>query len=173
MIEPTILHDTQSPSSLPLPRVKPLRDALGSYQLLRRALPILGICLLTFVLYLYVLPNSQISEATARIEELRSIKTSLARQNAEIVRSAVPYTDLATIQQRAKQLGMGPARRYMYLYVTADRQPASPVPGSTGLAPIAPSLSDREHSPLVQWWNETKMQLTDLIERAKAATHRP
>lgn len=98
------------------------RTVSASTQILQVALIILGIALVTFILYLYLLPNSQISEKEAQIGQLKAQHATLVRQNAEIVRQVSAYTDLGTVQQRAKKLGMAPARNVIFLPAIATEE---------------------------------------------------
>lgn len=115
MIERPTIRQPRLKTTPPVPSLNLPAAGAASAQILQVALVVLGIALATFILYLYVLPNSQISAAEARIEELKAQHATLVRQNAEIMRQISAYTDLGTIQLRAQKLGMGPARSVIYL----------------------------------------------------------
>ena len=116
MIERTILSAPPSPRSS---GSAPQRAAGGrpglSSQGVRFALIVAGVAFLTFVLFLYVLPNSEMSAARVRIAELRAQKAALNRANAEVLMQIAHYSDMKTLELRARQLGMGPARQAIYL----------------------------------------------------------
>lgn len=98
------------------------------------ALLILGIATLTFVLYLYILPTSQMSEARARIAVLRAEKASLSREGAELAREISYFSDLTLLEHRARELGMGPPARAIFLDPSraahAETKPAAPAQGA-------------------------------------------
>ena len=114
MIEQRALRSSHSRTvvqtpGLPWTGLRPLPQ-----QMVQLVLLVLGIALLTFILFLYVLPNSQISLAKTRIAVLRSQTDSVDRQIAEIDRQIATYTDLHTLEQRAKALGMAPPRQAIF-----------------------------------------------------------
>lgn len=118
MIHRTLL---KRQSRLPLPEW-----ALPGEGAMRQALQILILILLvgliTFVLYLYVLPTSQMSEARTRIAELKAQKAALNRERAELAREISLYSDLTTLEYRARRLGMGPPVNAVFLNVRATQQ---------------------------------------------------
>jgi hypothetical protein len=114
---------------------------------LQAALALTGIALLTFALYLYVLPNSQMSEAEARIAQLRAERDALRRQNAEIIRLAASFTALTRIEKRARELGMEPPRQIFY----GTLAPVQPPDGRPQSATQAPALSGPAQSPAPPW----------------------
>lgn len=99
---------------------------MASQQLVLTVLIVLGVAVVTFVLYLYVLPNSQIDAAEIRISELQKQKAALERQNAALLQEIARNSDIKTLEVRAKQLGMAPARNAIYLKLpNASSAPAS------------------------------------------------
>jgi cell division protein FtsB len=90
--------------------------------------------LLTFVLYLYVLPNSQMSEARARIAQLQADAAALVRANAELERQISRYTYLPDVAARARELGMRPPPSYVFFQ--RDAGASSP---ATATSPEQPS----------------------------------
>jgi hypothetical protein len=143
----------------------------ASTQLLQVSLVILAIGFVTFVLYLYLLPNSQISEAEQRINQLIGQHATLTRQNAEIVREVSVYTDLGTIQQRGKALGMGPARNVIFLPEVTNKelmaQEAIPLPATYD--PALASLKDESSTP-TGWLNELKTRGAAMLNQFRAIT---
>ena len=111
MLERTALSET----SRPAPGLR-LPGRLGlSSQLLQFAVVVLGIALVTFIMYLYVLPNSQINAAHTKIAELQAQKAELQRQNSEVLKEIALASDLKSMEIRAKQLGMGPVQSAVFL----------------------------------------------------------
>lgn len=109
--------------------------ALGSW-IPRSALPdwryvlaVVAIAAATLVAYLYVVPNSEISASKVRIGELKAEVAALERENASLLSEIARYSDMNTLEARAKQLGMGPARGAVYLRLPAAGQP--------GVEPVA------------------------------------
>ena len=84
-------------------------------QVLQFAIIVLGIALITFIMYLYVLPNSQINAAHTKIAELQAQKAELYRQNSEVLKEIALASDLKSLETRARQIGMGPVESAMYL----------------------------------------------------------
>lgn len=123
------------------------RRSVFSPQSLQALLIVLGIALATFVLYLYVLPNSQIDAARVRIADLRAQTARLERENAAVQQLIAQQSNLTTIETRAKALGMGPARSAIYLQLP-DNSPAVAVAGNT--PSIAPTTSD-ELTTITRW----------------------
>ncbi len=126
-----MLDSTALPKSHNQPPERRLigRIALSS-QTLQAVLIVLGIALVTFVLYLYVLPNSQIDAARVRIADLQLQKAVLERENAALLQEIARASNLATLEARAKALGMGPTTSAIYLSMpgqnpTAVSQPAA------------------------------------------------
>jgi len=109
---------------------------------------ILGIiALLTFALYLYVLPNSQMSEAQARIAQLRAERDALSRQSTEMIHLAADFTMLTRIEKRARKLGMGPPPSIFYGAPAIHQAPDAPLPNvqSDPVPPVPP--------PAARWWD--------------------
>lgn len=88
---------------------------------LQLAVAIAVIGLITFILYLYVLPNSQMSEARARIAQLQQDTEALVRVNAELERQISEYSDLPGVAAQARALGMRPAASYVFFHRDAVR----------------------------------------------------
>lgn len=118
-------------SVLPEPRPQPAGYGLTkritiARQAMQAALIVLGVALITFVLYLYVLPNSQIDAAKMQIVELQQQKAALERQNAALLQAIARNSDIKTLEERAKKLGMAPAAKSIYL--TFPDTGATPAP---------------------------------------------
>lgn len=118
-------------SAFPQPHSqRPDRARTGRLRFSPRALQallvVIGIALATFVLFLYVLPNSQIDAARVRIADLKLQKATLERQNAALLQEIALASNLKTLEIRAKALGMGPVRSTIYLQLPAnDAAPAA------------------------------------------------
>ena len=128
---------------------------LGSQQTAREVwqfgLVLLGIAFLTFVLYLYVVPNSEMSAARAHIADLQQEHAMLHRQNAELRKEMARYMDLNILERRARRLGMGPPQQAVYLF-RPDTIPAEPgTPGQGQSDTLAPSLADQGKRPWEEW----------------------
>lgn len=138
MIDPNVLArpDTPPPAVVSPPRPR-----------LQAVLILTGIALLTFALYLYVLPNSQMSEAETRIAQLRAERDALSRQNAEIIRIAADFTALTRIEKRARELGMEPPHRIFYGTLSPPQPPA----GRPQSATQVPDASGVVQSPAFPW----------------------
>lgn len=115
----------------------PLRSVLPAW---RHAAVVVAIAGATLIAYLYVVPNSEISASRVRIGQLKAEVAALERENADLLAQIALYSDLNTLEARAKQLGLGPARGAVYLMV--QRQPAGqgPVLGgaAAGASPTSP-----------------------------------
>lgn len=107
---------------------------------LQAVLIVVGIVLATFVLYLYVLPNSQIDAARVRIADLQTRKAMLERQNSALLQEIALASNLKTLELRAKALSMGPARSTIYLRMPGS----SPSPTGTGAAEAGSSQSSTD-----------------------------
>lgn len=138
MIDPNVLArpDTPPPAVVSAPRPR-----------LHAVLILSGIALLTFALYLYVLPNSQMSEAQARIAQLRAQRDALGRQNAEIIRIAADFTALTRIEKRARELGMAPPRRIFYGTLRPTQSPVGRPQSATQIPAASGPAQSRTH----QW----------------------
>lgn len=138
----------------------------------QHALPALlivfGIALATFVLYLYVLPNSQIDAAEVRIAELQAQKAALERQNAALLQEIMRQSDLKTLEVRASQLGMAPAAGVIYLKLPSRTTPgAAQIPEARGASPdTAPTGEDDQPA----WWQRERLR--DLLQAANAEISR-
>jgi len=120
MLERTALPHTSRPApDLHLPR-----RAGMSPQFVQFALVVMGIALVTFIMYLYVLPNSQINAARTQIAQLQERKSELHRRDSEVLQEIARYSDLKTLEIRARQIGMGPVQSAIYLNMpeAGDRQ---------------------------------------------------
>jgi hypothetical protein len=111
-----MMDGTALPKSHSLPsEPSSARYSIFSPQAFQALLIVLGIAITTFVLYLYVLPNSQIDAARVRIADLRAQTARLERENAALQQLIAQESNLKAIETRAKALGMGPARSAIYL----------------------------------------------------------
>lgn len=131
---------------LPQPQNRPFGRPSNLPVLARQGLLVVFVLLcigvMTFALYLYVLPNSQMSEAQARIASLRAQVAVLDRETAENFRRAAEFTNLPVLEARAKKLGMGPPRKILYM-----PQPALPDSTPGHAAVMAPSNAAKAASP--------------------------
>lgn len=165
MINRPTLRNPSLPGGTALPRVRlPERGARSRFWLSAAAIVALAAGL-TLVLYLYLVPNSQISETNVRIAALRAEKIALTRENARLVQEITAYTDLAYIKRRAKELGMGPPQRYMYLYVNTGAATAAP---TDSLSPEAASLGSPKHR-----WQQAQAYLLHLLRRLRLPSPLP
>lgn len=122
-------------NAFPQPQSRtPDAAAAGRFRLpphaLHAALIVVGIALATFVLYLYVLPNSQIDAARVRIADLQTQKAALERENAALMQEIARASNLTTLEARAKALGMGPTTKAIYLNMPEH----NPAPAAAQLA---------------------------------------
>lgn len=138
MLERTALPETSQPT----PGLRLPRQVGMSSQLVQFALIVLGIALVTFIMYLYVLPNSQINAARTKIAELQVQKAELQRQNAEVLKEIAVASDLKNLEVRARQLGMGPVQSALYLSMPdsgalqgSDRPQAANSAGTNAVEP--------------------------------------
>lgn len=137
-------------NAFPQPQSRtPDTAAAGRFRLpphaLQAALIVVGIVLVTFVLYLYVLPNSQIDAARVRIADLQARKAMLERQNSALLQEIALASNLKTLEVRAKALGMGPARNTIYL-----RLPGSSPAAAVGAGSPRPAAQDAP-ATLSEW----------------------
>ena len=102
-------------TSRPAPGLRLPGQVGMSSQLLQFAIIVLGIALVTFVMYLYVLPNSQINAARTEIAELQAQKAEIHRRNSEVLKEIALASDLKSLEIRARQIGMGPVESAIYL----------------------------------------------------------
>lgn len=156
MIDPNALA---RPENAAPAMASPARPSLQAWLILT------GIALLTFALYLYVLPNSQMSEAQARIAQLKAERDALSRQNAETIRLASDFTALTRIEKRAKELGMQPPLLIFY---------GSPSfgPGSAGKPQDptqAPAAAGPVQSPAGRWQDAIRTTSAWLTARWRQA----
>lgn len=107
----------------------------------RHAVMVLAIIFATLVAYLYVVPSSEISASTSKISQLKAEVAALERDNAVLLSDIAVYSDMTNLQQRATQLGMGPARGAVYLKLPAGSDSASTVPALTTEPPAADETS--------------------------------
>ena len=169
MIEHTTLRGQQIEPRISLAGARSFEQSDLLRQALRLALIVLGITFLTAILFLYVLPTSQMNEARAEILDLQLRKAALARQNAQLAREISYYTDLATLEQRARALGMGPPQHAVFLY--ADRSDVRPQARPSVAQPSAPSgrhvlVLDRlpHWDDLASWVERSGAWLADRLE---------
>ena len=103
------------------------------------------------MLYLYVVPNSEMSAARAHIAELRQEHAMLHRQNAELRKEMARYMDLNTLERRARRLGMGPPKQAVYLLVpkTIPAQVGTSEQEQPIVLPSSPA--DRGEQPWESW----------------------
>lgn len=161
-------------SLLPEPRPQPAgytltRRVTISQQAIQAALIALGVALITFVLYLYVLPNSQIDAAKMQIVELQQQKAALERQNATLLQEIARNSDIKTLEDRAKKLGMAPAARSIYLtFPNSPATPASQADAKQSAASAPAGYADwrealsREH--LQDWLREFRLTISQAVD---------
>jgi hypothetical protein len=115
---------------------------------------VLGIALVTFVLYLYVLPNSQIDAAKVRIAELQAQKAMLERENAALLQEIARESNLKTLEIRAKALGMGPTKHAIYLRLPESSRAPATQPAIRQVDPAAEygDLSPRQLPAMLAGW---------------------
>lgn len=143
MIERTTLQPEKSPTRPTLPPLSLADRGRLPWEAVKLLILTLGVGLLTFVFYLYVLPNSQMSEAEARIVLLKSRVEALDRTNSELERQILVYSSMADLESRARKLGMGPPRAYRYLSSGNQLQASSVWPkGPTTQSEVQPEASE-------------------------------
>ncbi len=125
-----------------------------SSQALQALLIVLGIALVTFVLYLYVLPNSQIDAAKVRIADLQAQKATLERENAALILEIARASSLTALEARAKALGMGPTTNIIYLRMP-DQSPAAAPAHAADQA--GASIEDMP-ATLTEWLQRDRLQ---------------
>lgn len=139
-------------TALPKPHNRPTDMPLAgrtvfTSQALQAVLIVLGIALATFVLYLYVLPNSQMDAAKVRIAELQAEKARLERENAAVLQQIASISDLKTLETRARALGMGPSSNAIYL-----RLPSSaPAPAPQTDPAAIDQAAEQSPATLAEW----------------------
>jgi len=154
MLQPTVV-DHSPAQKLPLPRQLAL--PASSNQLL---LVIFVIIVLTSILILYVLPNSQISEARAQIQTLKAERAALDRQIAEIDRQIAVETDLQKLKARAAALGMGPPKNAMFVAFPAAPKSTSRAAATT-IRPETPPVATSQPAK-ISWNQRLDQAITDL-----------
>jgi hypothetical protein len=115
---------------------------------------VLGIAVATFVLSLYVLPNSQIDAARVRIADLQAQKAVLERENAALMQEIANASNLKTLEIRAKALGMGPTASAIYLSLPNQ----SPALGSQPAASQADPAAGDTLATLTDWLQSEHLQ---------------
>ena len=133
-------------TALPKPHNRPTDMPLAgrtvfTSQALQAVLIVLGIALATFVLYLYVLPNSQMDAAKVRIAELQAEKARLERENAAVLQQIASISDLKTLETRAKALGMGPSSNAIYLRLPSSAPAPGKIPSSARCSNSSTAIS--------------------------------
>jgi hypothetical protein len=141
---------------------RPAGRALLSPRALQVALIVLGVALATFVLYLYVLPNSQMDAARVRIADLQTQKATLERENAALLQQIANASNLTTLEARAKALGMGPARNTIYLRLPGSEAPA---PAAQAIDAGNPASADAP-ATLAEWLQRKHLQ--DLLREIRS-----
>jgi hypothetical protein len=153
-------------TAYPKPHNRPLEQThsgrmVFSPQTWQAVLIVLGIALVAFVLYLYVLPNSQIDAAKVRIADLQAQKATLERENAAVLHEIARESNLKTLEIRAKALGMGPARNAIYLTLPDSNPAPAAQPAAGRVDPAAEygklSLKDTP-AMLVEWLQRDHLQ---------------
>ena len=143
----------------------------------RHAVMVFAIIFATLVAYLYVVPSSEISASTARIGKLKAEVAALERDNAVLLSDIAVYSDMSNLQQRATQLGMGPARGAVYLKLPAGNGSVAGAPALTteppasDETPLSPGDFVRQLDPrsLVQQVRESLIGAVDgLVSRFAA-----
>ncbi len=131
---------------------------------------VLGIAVATFVLSLYVLPNSQIDAARVRIAELQAEKAAWERENAALLQEIASASNLKTLEIRAKALGMGPARSAIYLQLpdsdsalAAATSSATTVPDPESTPATLAEWLQRQH--LQERLREFRLSVSQAVER--------
>lgn len=129
----------------------------------RHAFMVVAIVFATLVAYLYVVPSSEISAANARIGQLKAEVAALERENADLLGDIAVYSDMKYLEQRATQLGMGPARGAVYLRLPADNRRAN---SASALTPDMPALDE---TPLTPAEFVRQLDIPALIKEIRAA----
>lgn len=129
----------------------------------RHAFMVVAIVFATLVAYLYVVPSSEISAANARIGQLKAEVAALERENADLLGDIAVYSDMKYLEQRATQLGMGPARGAVYLRLPANNRADSGAPALTS------ELPPLDEAPLTPAELVRQLDVPTIIERIRAA----
>jgi hypothetical protein len=166
MIDGNAFPQPQNRTTKPAPTKRPLFSA----QVLPALLVVLGVAIATFVLYLYVLPNSQIDAAKMRIANLQAQKATLERENAALLREIALTSNLKTLEIRAQALGMGPANNAIYLSLPSSNatSPATPVaePVDTEIDPAPTTLTDwLQRERLQDLLRDLRWQVSQVVDR--------
>lgn len=146
-------------SALPKTHSQPSRQTLAgrlvlSPQTWQAVLIVLGIAVVTFVLYLYVLPNSQIDAARVRIADLQAQKAMLERENAALMQEIARASNLKTLELRARALGMGPATSAIYLRLPGQ----GPTPAVQPTADQADPATENTLATMTRWLQREHLQ---------------
>lgn len=166
MLEQPVLQESRSSS-----RTGRSGGGIASPQLIQLILTVLGIAGLTLILFLYVLPNSQINAARLRIAELRTQKLALDRQNTELLKEISRHTDLLLVETRARQLGMGLPKQFLRVSTLAPAPAMAVTPNKAGdahgQADVAAGLSpgqtvDNLRQVLAHAWTEVERSIDRL-----------
>lgn len=143
----------------------------ASPQALQAVLIVLGVALVTFVLYLYVLPNSQIDAAKVRITQLKQQKAALERQNAALLQDIARNSDFETLKNRASKLGMGPAANAIYLKLPDAGSPPASQPDTPKDAVDESSAATDwrtwlNRDNLQDWLREFRLSISQAVDAA-------
>jgi hypothetical protein len=146
-------------SALPKTHSQPSRPTLAGRLVLtpqtwQAVLIVLGIAVVTFVLYLYVLPNSQIDAARVRIADLQAQKAMLERENAALMQEIARASNLKTLEVRARALGMGPATSAIYLRLPGQ----GPTPAVQPTTDQADPATENTLATVTQWLQREHLQ---------------
>jgi hypothetical protein len=140
-------------------------------QLAQFALIMASIAALTLVLFLYVLPNSQINAAHTKIAQLQEQQANLQRQNAEVLQAIARYSDLKTLEIRAQQLGMQPVQSAIYLTLPIiETQLAESLATSPANADTRSHRSDPPDKPALA--GPIRQQAEQLLDRTTTWVNR-
>jgi hypothetical protein len=146
-------------TAFPKTHSRPSKQALAgrlvlSPQTWRAVLIVLGIAAVTFVLYLYVLPNSQIDAARVRIADLQAQKAMLEREDAALMQEIARASNLKALEVRARALGMGPATSAIYLQLPKQ----SPTPAVQSAAGQANVATESTLAAMTEWLQREHLQ---------------
>lgn len=147
-------HSFNPPHSA-IPQDRPKARLRIPAHLMQALLIILGVAVVTFVLYLYVLPNSEIDATELRIADLKTQKAALARENTALLQEIALASQLDKLETSAFALGMQyPRTKPIYLQMPVAENEQTP----------AEALSARTEAQAIdatswrQWFERENLQ---------------
>ncbi|MFZ2488313.1 MAG: hypothetical protein WAZ19_09340 [Anaerolineae bacterium] len=131
---------------------------------------ILGVAVVTFVLYLYVLPNSEIDATELRIADLKTQHAALARENAALQQEIALASQLDKLEDRAFALGMQYTRNkpiYLQMPVAENEQTPAEVLSARTEAQATNATTWRqwfERENLQTMWRNMRIKVSSVVD---------